>query len=269
MKMKISRKKIANYTREQATHLKEIAKLTKDLGTSDEKLQQTSLTLKELDEKNKAYQKETQEKEQKYQREIEELKKNLSAQKIKEKELEEKEQKSQREIEELKKKLGEKQIQEKETKVNVDDESGSKFSKEQMVEICKNVLKNASPWFGIEVLKAEFEEKDQKGVKVVAIKQGGPADRAGIKTNDVIELVNSESTKTCVAFGEALSKCKPGDIVLVQGRRGKQRQPSWRVEIGTRVFSYKDIKKAQRIAMGTIMSGDEEFIVFLVKKQEE
>jgi len=138
-----------------------------------------------------------------------------------------------------------------------------------MVEICKNVLKNASPWFGIEVLKAEFEEKDQKGVKVVAIKQGGPADRAGIKTNDVIELVNSESTKTCVAFGEALSKCKPGDIVLVQGRRGKQRQPSWRVEIGTRVFSYKDIKKAQRIAMGTIMSGDEEFIVFLVKKQEE
>jgi len=96
---------------------------------------------------------------------------------------------------------------------------------------------------------------------VVAVKPNGPAEAAGILTNDTIELVNSESTKSCFAFGEALSKCKPGDIVLVQGRRGKQRQPSWRVEIGTKIFPYKDIKKAQRIAMGTIMSGDEEFIV--------
>jgi len=111
-----------------------------------------------------------------------------------------------------------------------------------------------------------MKKKDQTGVVVVAVKEGGPAGTSGLKQDDIIELVNSERTIFSGDFASALIKVKPGDVVIVQSRRVKERFTR-RVEIGTRTLSYKDIKQAQRIASGVIMAGDEEFVVMLMKKQ--
>jgi len=138
-----------------------------------------------------------------------------------------------------------------------------------MINIAKQALNNNIPWFGIDVLKEEFEQKEQTGVVVIGVKPSGPAEVAGLKADDVIELINSEPTKFCSDFGTALAKCKPGDVALVQGHRKGNQRFAVRVEIGTKALTYQNIKRAQRIATGTITIGDEEFIVYLMKKQEE
>jgi len=187
---------------------------------------------------------------------IEKLKQELGMSEAKLKQSNEKEVKYLAEIEELKKR---KEI----------EHPTPKFTPEQMINIAKQALNNNKPWFGIDVLKEEFEQKEQTGVVVIGVKPSGPAEVAGLKADDVIELINSEPTKFCSDFGTALAKCKPGDVALVQGHRKGNQRFAVRVEIGTKALTYQNIKRAQRIATGTITIGDEEFIVYLMKKQEE
>jgi len=138
-----------------------------------------------------------------------------------------------------------------------------------MIDVCQKALGDGKAWFGIEILKTDFEKSDQTGVTVLKVKPTGPAEVAGIQTKDIIELINSEPTRRCLDFGVALGKLKPGDVALVQGRRGTNQRFSARVEIGTKDLTYKNVKQAQRIIAGTIMIGDEEFIIYLMKKQQD
>jgi len=142
------------------------------------------------------------------------------------------------------------------------------LTKEQMMDFAKGVLASAIPWFGIEVLKAQYEKKDQTGVQVVAVKPLGPAETAGLQEEDLIQVINSERTAFSADFAAALLKVKPGDIAVVQARRGLQRFTA-RVEIGTKELSYRNVKQVQRIATGVIMIGDEEFIITLMKREKE
>ena len=53
------------------------------------------------------------------------------------------------------------------------------------------------------------------GVGVVSVTKGGPADRAGIRTNDVIVSVNGTKTPTTAELSDVLAVLKPGDKAQV------------------------------------------------------
>ena len=63
-----------------------------------------------------------------------------------------------------------------------------------------------------------------RGVGVVTITGGGPADRAGLRTGDVIKSVGSASTPDTTALSAALAGARPGDKVRLTISRGAQDQ---------------------------------------------
>jgi len=56
----------------------------------------------------------------------------------------------------------------------------------------------------------------QTAVGVVEVTKGGPADKAGIKPDDLILSVNGTATPNQTALSEALAKQKPGDTAKVE-----------------------------------------------------
>lgn len=61
------------------------------------------------------------------------------------------------------------------------------------------------------------------GVLVVGIRPGSPAEAAGLKTNDVISLVNRRRCRDLNDFDSMLMRFSPGDSVpVVVARDGKQ-----------------------------------------------
>lgn len=57
---------------------------------------------------------------------------------------------------------------------------------------------------------------DFNGVKLVSLSAGGPAEKAGFVSGELIESVNNVSIKTVEAFTAVLSKKLPGDVLKVK-----------------------------------------------------
>ncbi len=62
--------------------------------------------------------------------------------------------------------------------------------------------------------------KEEKGVVIVEVESGGPADRVGITPGDVIKGVNRERIENLSDFESAMSKVEPGETVLLRLRHG-------------------------------------------------
>jgi serine protease Do len=70
-------------------------------------------------------------------------------------------------------------------------------------------------------LAAQLRIKETKGVVVVAVKQGGIAEEAGITGGDVIKEINGGSINTMEDYTKAISAHKKGQIMRLLLRRGE------------------------------------------------
>jgi S1-C subfamily serine protease len=78
----------------------------------------------------------------------------------------------------------------------------------------------------------QFSLADDTGVVVEQVRQGGPADQAGIRENDVILQFDRTQVDGTEAFDRLLATHHPGDAVeLLVGRNGRRRAVSVRLEV--------------------------------------
>jgi S1-C subfamily serine protease len=67
------------------------------------------------------------------------------------------------------------------------------------------------------------EEEDGKGVKIAGTSTGTPAEKAGLRSGDVVLKLGDKPTSTLMELSTVLAAHKPGDKVkLVYRRGGKQ-----------------------------------------------
>ena len=67
--------------------------------------------------------------------------------------------------------------------------------------------------------------KESNGVLVSGVSPGSPADRAGIKTGDVITAINGQSTNDGNDLRNRIASTPPGtEVTLTLMRDGKERQ---------------------------------------------
>jgi M6 family metalloprotease-like protein len=71
---------------------------------------------------------------------------------------------------------------------------------------------------GVQVTPLE----DAEGVKVTRVTKGLPADKAGIKTNDVLVKLDGVTLSAGANLGDLLASREPGDQVIVAYRRGDE-----------------------------------------------
>jgi serine protease Do len=67
--------------------------------------------------------------------------------------------------------------------------------------------------------------QDGQGIVVLQVVPGSPADKAGLKRQDVITQVDDQKIIDESTLGRVLSTHKPGDVVTLQVRRGGQTSP--------------------------------------------
>ena len=96
------------------------------------------------------------------------------------------------------------------------------------------------PYIGVTVSPLSDETAGIIGLKagavVQAVVEDAPADKAGIKVNDVIVKVNDTDIKDSNSLVQAIAKSKPGDVVTFEiYRQGEQIQ--LQVEIGSKTES--------------------------------
>jgi S1-C subfamily serine protease len=77
---------------------------------------------------------------------------------------------------------------------------------------------------GIQATTVIDQSGAPKGVAVVAVTPGGPAETAGVQPGDVIVAVNGDQTPTTQALGTVLADLTPGQTVPVTVARGTGRQ---------------------------------------------
>lgn len=63
-------------------------------------------------------------------------------------------------------------------------------------------------------------DPEEKGVVIIEVEPGGPADRVGISPGDVIKGVNREKIENLSDFKTAMSQIKPGETILLRLRHG-------------------------------------------------
>lgn len=72
------------------------------------------------------------------------------------------------------------------------------------------------------VLQPGLEDGTPGGAGIVAVTDGDPADRAGLRPGDVIRSAGSAPTPDAAALSQALAAARPGDQVTVAVTRGTQ-----------------------------------------------
>lgn len=84
-------------------------------------------------------------------------------------------------------------------------------------------------WIGAQILP----NQGRSGLRIAAVLPGGPADRAGLASGDVIETANGEPVRTVQGLLSWITEQAPGREVILNGRRdGETRR--WEVEIAER-----------------------------------
>jgi S1-C subfamily serine protease len=70
-------------------------------------------------------------------------------------------------------------------------------------------------FFGVQLL-------DNGGVSITRVEPGSPAEKAGIQFNDIILAIDTAKVSTVNDAREIIGRLRPGNIVLVDVRRGEQ-----------------------------------------------
>ena len=68
-------------------------------------------------------------------------------------------------------------------------------------------------FFGVQLV-------DDGGVTVTRVEPGSPADKAGIRGNDIIQSVDAARVPSVNEAREAIGRLRPGTITVVEIRRG-------------------------------------------------
>jgi S1-C subfamily serine protease len=111
-----------------------------------------------------------------------------------------------------------------------------KFFAPQIIETGK-VTHSGRAAMGVRVTTVDrvLAERDNlpidHGALIVDVIANGPADRAGLKSGDVIVQVDKHEVNDVASLGDALLSKEPGDVVPVQVHRGNQ-QLTVNVELG-------------------------------------
>lgn len=63
---------------------------------------------------------------------------------------------------------------------------------------------------------------DNSGVSITRVEPGSPADKAGIRFNDIILSIDSVKVPNVNDAREVITRLRPGSIVAVDVRRGEQ-----------------------------------------------
>lgn len=109
----------------------------------------------------------------------------------------------------------------------------------QIYEVLKTGKKPAHPYFGMEIssitpdtIRIRNEDpnvfhlcEDIAGSLINRVVPGSPADRAGLRRNDIIVGVNGEMVRRAEEAEDELNKCKPGvaaEVNVVRGEAGKR-----------------------------------------------
>jgi len=72
---------------------------------------------------------------------------------------------------------------------------------------------------------------DQQGVKIEGIVPDSPAEKAGLKTGDIIQLINDTAIGDLESFAQLLRKMKPGDTISISYlREGNQKKVKTKLE---------------------------------------
>ena len=71
------------------------------------------------------------------------------------------------------------------------------------------------------VIGAELDEETPDGVRVLGLIIGGPAEKAGLRKEDIITHLGGEPVKNYLAYVRLISRHKAGDAVKVGVRRGE------------------------------------------------
>jgi serine protease Do len=64
-------------------------------------------------------------------------------------------------------------------------------------------------------------EENKKGVVITEVEKGGPADKIGLSSGDIIKEVNQETITNLDDFKKAMEKVNPGDTVLLRVQHGR------------------------------------------------
>eukprot|EP00457_Paulinella_chromatophora_P001841 gb/GEZN01001843.1/.p1 GENE.gb/GEZN01001843.1/~~gb/GEZN01001843.1/.p1 ORF type:complete len:679 (-),score=164.44 gb/GEZN01001843.1/:170-2206(-) len=134
------------------------------------------------------------------------------------------------------------------------------WTRTKLIQAAKEELHEAKPWFGIMMMEEEFEPAHQRGVQVRGVLPGGPAEAAGIRVGDAIEMGNGELTPTNPKFKKMLRRVQAGDEITCHVNRGRQILPL-RVKVGTKTADHKTIQMLRRVAAGVIVPADTQFML--------
>ncbi len=74
---------------------------------------------------------------------------------------------------------------------------------------------------------------DDGGVCISRVEPGSPADKAGLRPNDVIQSIDSSQVPNVNEARESIARLRPGSIVQVEVRRGET-NVSVKVKVGVR-----------------------------------
>ncbi len=81
-------------------------------------------------------------------------------------------------------------------------------------------------FFGVQLV-------DNGGVEITRVEPGSPADKAGIRINDVIRAIDSADVTTVEDAREIIGRLRPGRVTQVDVRRGAAKF-SIKVKVGIR-----------------------------------
>ena len=78
--------------------------------------------------------------------------------------------------------------------------------------------------FDKELAKELGVDKDLQGVVVRKVQPGSPADRAGVRSGDVILEIDNAPVTSMATFSKAIKKLKSGETAIVVVQRGERSQ---------------------------------------------